>query len=284
MDNFGTSRTVHTVRHTQILNAIKDLNLSEYYLSLNERKIIKNKVEQVAVQVRDWLKDIIDLDALPYSYPVSGTHSSIEQWMASETRPIYCLKGEYPYPSHLRKINIVDLVEEIPTEAVVYMSNPFSSTGNYDNRYYSIKNATVLDIAYVGTTAKKVINLTENTEQVFWSPSKPFGLGNFRAGYKFTKIKDSLQEQIKDTGYFNLASIDILSIAMSFYSVTELHTKFYNSYTDICTRNNLEASDSFLLASSKNPIHEYFKREDGNIRIPVGLILDKINYINDKSS
>jgi hypothetical protein len=284
MDNFGTSRTVHTVRHLKILNAMKDLHLNYYYLSLNERKIIKSKVDEVAEQVRSWLKDIIDLSELPYSYPVSGTHSSIEQWIASETRPIYCFKGEYPYLSHLRKINIIEMVEEIPTEAVVYMSNPFSSTGNYDDRYYSIKNPIILDIAYVGTTAKNTISLTANTEQVFWSASKPFGLGNFRAGYKFTRIKDSLQEQIKDTGYFNLVSIDVLSIAISSYSVTDLYEKFHNSYIDICVRNNLETSDSYLLASSKNPIHEYLKREDGNIRVPVGLILDQIYYINDKSS
>jgi hypothetical protein len=284
MDNFGTSRTVHTVRHPKILNAIKELNLDEYYLSLNERTIIKNKVNQVSQQVRNWLKDIIDLSELAYSYPVSGTHSSIEQWMAGETRPIYCLKGEYPYPANLRKINIVDTVAEIPSEAVVYMSNPFSSTGKYDDRYYSIKNPIILDIAYVGTTAKKIINLTKNTEQVFWSASKPFGLGNFRVGYKFTRIKDSLQEQLKDTGYFNLASIDILAIAISLYSVTELYEKFYDSYTDICIRNNLKASDSYLLALSNDPVHEYLKREDGNIRVPVGVIIDKINYISDRSS
>lgn len=279
MDNFGTSRTVHTVRHPSIISAIAELDVAAYYLSLNERRYIKEQVNQVSDKLRSWLLPIIDLSELPYSYHVNGTHNSIEQWLASETRPVYCLRGEYPYPAHLRKVNIVDTVGQIPADAVVYMSNPFSSTGNYDDRYYNIKNPVILDIAYVGTTAQHQIRLTKNTEQVFWSGSKPFGLGNFRTGYKFTRNKDVLQEQLKDTGYFNLLSVDILSIALATYSVTELNSKFGGQYSEICNRNKLTPSDSYLLAISSDSMHEHLRREDGNIRIPIGKLLDELNKI-----
>lgn len=277
MDNFGTSRTVYTVRHPEISAAIAKLNVADYYLSLDERKYIKERIDQVAIELRNWLSPVVDLTALPYSYHVNGTHNSIEQWMASETRPIYCLKGEYPYPSQLRQVYIVDTVAHIPNDAVVYMSNPFSSTGNYDTRYYDIKNPIILDIAYVGTTAAYQLVITPNTEQVFWSGSKPFGLGNFRTGYRFARNKDILQEQLKDTGYFNLLGIDILSTSLSPYSVTELHSKFYNQYVDICDRNNLTPSDSYLLASTTSDVCAHLKREDGTIRIPIGKLLAELN-------
>jgi hypothetical protein len=279
MDDFGTSRTVHTVRFPNIIMAIKDIDVSKYYLGLNERKKIKERINEVADEVRNWLNPIIDLQELPYSYHANGTHNSIEQWMASESRSIYCFRGEYPYPSHLRKVNIVDNVNEIPNEAVVYMSNPFSSNGNYDNRYYDIKNPVILDIAYVGTTSTHSIRVTKNTEQVFWSASKPFGLGNYRTGYKFTRLKDSLQEQLKDTGYFNVLSVAILSNSLKIYSVTQLYNMLNDEYINICKRNDLIPSDSFLLATSLNKKYEHLKRENGHIRIPVGKILDRLNTI-----
>ena len=252
MDDFGTSRTVHTVRFPKISMAIQDIEVSKYYVGLNERKNIRDRINQVADEVRSWLNPIINLQELSYSYHVNGTHNSIEQWMASEIRPIYCFRGEYPYPSHLRKVNIVDNVNEIPNEAVVYMSNPFSTHS---------------------------IRVTKNTEQVFWSASKPFGLGNYRTGYKFTRLKDSLQEQLKDTGYFNVLSVAILSNSLKIYSVTQLYNMLNDEYINICKRNDLIPSDSFLLATSVNKKYEHLKRENGHIRIPVGKILDRLNTI-----
>lgn len=275
MDDFGTSRTVHTVRHPEIFKKLKQLNVDDFYLSLNERSHIKKRINQVAVDLINWLKPVCDLSELKHYYHVNGTHNSIEQWMAGETRPICCLRGEYPYPSHLRKITIVDNVKDIPIDSVVYMSNPFSSNGNYDNRYSEITNPLVLDIAYVGTTKLVPFKITENTEQVFWSASKPFGLGNFRTGYRFSRKPDPLQDGLKDTGYFNLLGVELLSLAIGMFKVDELHELYNDRYTNICIRNNLIPSDSFLLASSLDTKYKHLMREDTNIRIPVGKILEK---------
>lgn len=274
MDDFGNSRTVYMVRNNKILDWLSTVKVSDFYLSVSDRTKIKTRADATANLLKQWLEPIIDLSAFEGFYHSNGTHSSIEQWMASEQRPICCLRGEYPYPSKLRNITVVNSVEEIPDNAVVYMSNPFSANGNYDLRYEQIKNPVVLDIAYVGTTKQRSINITPNTEQVFWSASKPFGLGNFRTGYRFSRKKDLLQENIKDTGYYNLLGIEALNYAISNFTVTELFELYYTTYEKICTRNNLMTTDSFLLAISTDTKYNHLRREDGTVRISVGKILE----------
>jgi hypothetical protein len=276
MDNFGHSRTIHTVTWPEIAKSIEELLVKDYYVGLRHRTRICARINEVAEQTREWLRPVIDLDSLAHAYHVNGTHNSIEQWLATESRSICCLRGEYTYPLHLRPdIQVVDDVVSIPKDCVVYMSNPFSATGLYDERYDLIQNRIVLDIAYVGTTGPAHIRIRDNVEQVFWSGSKPFGLGNFRSGYRFSRKPDSLQEQLKTTGYFNWLSIEILNRAMLSLNVFAGWQRLESDYLTICRRNFLEASDSYLIAISKSLDHLRFKREDGTLRIPAGLILDR---------
>ncbi len=169
---------------------------------------------------------------------------------------------------------VVDSVGDIPDDAVVYMSNPFSATGRWDGRYDQIPNPMVLDIAYVGTTGPSKLVIHDNVEQVFWSASKPFGLGHFRTGYKFTRHRDDLQEQIKDTGYFNALSVEVLGAALLSFSVTSRWEKVIDRYEKICADCSLTPSDTYLIATSTDAKYMHLAREDGTMRVPIGKVLE----------
>lgn len=277
MYDFGASRTIPSVRWRAVLSNLDKLeNYSHYYRGLDDRSEIKKKVDDTADLTRAWLRPIVNLDDLPFHYHVNGIHGAIDQWLAAETRLVCCLSGEYPYPRHLRKsVLVVDRVEDIPFGAVVYMSNPFSATGKWDPRYDAIwHNRIVLDLAYVGTTAKYNLVLKENVEQVFWSPSKTFGLGHFRTGYRFCRTRDDLAEQIKDTGYFNVLSVDVLRMALQTFDVTSRWNHVSWRYCKICVDCDLEPSDTYLIATSKDAKYLHLAREDGTLRIPIGKVLE----------
>ena len=274
-ETFGKSRTIHTVRWLEVDNLLRALEPQEYYASLHERKIIKWRIDSVADEIRKWLLPVIDLTEFVFAYHTNGTHSAIEQWLASESRPICCLSGEYPYPRHFRRdILVVNTVSEIPPNHIVFISNPFSSSGKYDSRYQMITNPVILDCAYVGTTATARINLTPNTEQVFWSGSKPFGIGHFRTGFRFCRKPDLLQEQLKDTGYFNWFGIELLDRCVKLWSVDTAYNNLAEAYIKLCETYELMPSDTYLIASSLNDEYNHLAREDGIIRIPTGLMLD----------
>lgn len=285
MYDFGNSRTIPSLKWKKINQKLNELNVSDYCFTVDDRKIIKDKFNKTANDLRDWLNPIVNLSSLPHHYYTNGIHGAIEQWLASESRQIYCLRGEYPYPMHLRKecsekrkVVIVDNVKDIPEHAVVYMSNPFSSTGRWDERYEEIENPIALDIAFVGTTGPYNFKIRNNVEQVFWSVSKPFGLGHFRAGIRFSRFDEDLHNQITDLGYLNVLGSDIINLAINQYGVVECWDKLKSMYDNICSKNNFLKSDSYLVATTNNDHYSHLKREDGTIRLPIAKILkDKQN-------
>lgn len=277
MDNFGNSKAIHTVRLPAVQAMLKQLSAEQYYGSLDNRTEIKQSIIDLGNLIKDWLKPVIDCSDFTYVYHSNGTHASIEQWLLKETRPIYCFRGEYTYPLHLRdNITVIDTVDQLPDNAVVYMSMPFSATGKYDDRYVQVPNPVILDLAYVGTTHLHKIEITPNTEQIFWSGSKAFAIGHYRTGVRFTKTPDATQEHINSVGYVNWLGLDVLSKCVDMYSVLDLYNMFEDTYYRICLNNNLQKSDTFLIAHGTEHKYNWLAREDGTLRVPTGLILDKM--------
>lgn len=276
MDNFGTSRIVHTIVWKEISHILEDIKL-ENHLNYIENKIKnKKKFTECVQEVTQWLMPIVDLTSFSQAYPTNGTHSALDIWLARETRPVYCLEGEYPYiTSHNSKVTVVSTVNDIPKNCVVYMSNPFSATGSYDDRYFQISNPIVLDISYIGTTKPYKLTILPNVESVYWSISKPFGLGSIRAGLEFHKKEQFIQRSIFDTGYFSSVGVEIILKCIRQFGVTEKYTQYQSEYQKICKENSLTPSDSLLLATSESKIWDHFKRENGINRLPVAKILEE---------
>lgn len=277
MDDFGQSRAVQVIKWPAIHRVLCDMNAGDYYANLRDRALVKRAINDTAEVLRMWLLPIIDISDLPHAYHTNGTHGAIEQWLASETRPVYTMRGEYQYPKLLRSsVAIVDDISAIPKDAVVYISMPFSATGSYDDRYDAISNPMVLDLAYVGTTGPHRLRLLPNVEQVFWSASKTFGLSAFRTGYRFCRTADSVQDNLKDAGYFNWMGVEILRRVLAIYTVTQTMDIVLNDYIELCRRNELAPSASYLLATATDQRYQRFARDQGTLRVPTGLLLDKM--------
>ena len=276
MDDFGSHKSVHMIRWPRIRDGLEKLLAADHYGGLFQRDQISEDIKRTAQLTREWLSPVVDLTAFPYCYHVNGTHNSIERWLASETRPIYVLTGEYPYAQSLRPdIHVVSDSDQIPQGAVAYISNPFSSTGNYDPRYHQIRVPVILDLAYVGTTAPHCFAITPNTEQVFWSGSKTFGLGCFRTGYRFTKTRDPMQDILANVGYANWLSVHTLAMALRTYGPFDTHQLVAEIYDKIIRDNDLLSSHSYLLGLGQDVArYGVFAREDGQLRVPVGRVLD----------
>jgi len=276
MDNFGTSRTVHTILWDEIRNEINQIFIDAHIDYIQNKDMYKDKFNKCVDSVKEWLSPIIDLKNFEHVYHTNGTHAGLDLWLARETRPVYCLQGEYTYiTAKNTKVNVVTHTDDIPKDAVVYMSNPFSATGSYDFRYYDITNPVILDISYIGTTRPFDFAITDNTESVYWSVSKPFGLGAVRSGLEFHKHSKFVQRNLHDTAYFNPLGVEIINSCVKKFSVVEKYLLYKDHYQSICNRNKLKQGDSILLATSINSQWDHFKREDGTNRLPVAKILEE---------
>lgn len=276
MDNFGTSKTVHTIVWPEIKEIIlQTIQLTNYQ---SYKQVNKNRFKECVKKVYEWLMPVINLTDFNHVYPTTGTHSGLDLWLARETRPVYCLKGEYTYiTAQNHRVKIVESIKDIPSNAVVYMSNPFSATGLFDQRYYDIlENQVILDISYIGTTKPYSLTVTPNTESVFWSVSKAFGLGALRTGLEFHRHEKFLQKNLFDSAYFNVNGVDIIQACIGKFHVTEKYQIYQNQYHEICSRNNLSKSDTLLLATSLDKKWDLFKRENGINRLPIAKVLENL--------
>lgn len=276
MDNFGNSRTVHTIIWDEIKQLTKNLQIENYIDYINNKENYKKNFNECVASVKKWLKPVVDLSEFDHVYHTNGTHAGLDNWLARETRPVYCLEGEYTYiTAKNSKVNVVTNIQDIPTDAVVYLSNPFSANGCFDVRYYEIVNPIVLDISYVGTTKPYNLVITPNTESVYWSLSKPFGLGAMRSGLEFHRHSRFVQRNLYDTSYFNPLGVELIQQCIGKFGVTEKYSLYQHHYSSICKRNSLVPSDSLLLATSQLDEHNHFKRENGVNRLPVAKILEE---------
>lgn len=276
MDNFGNSRTVHTIVWQEVSDLFNQLHAQEHINFIQNKHNNKQKFAECVSAVKEWLMPIVDLDKFKNVYPTNGTHSALDIWLARETRPVYCLEGEYTYiTARNSKVSVVPTVYDIPAGAVVYLSNPFSATGSYDDRYFEITNPIVLDISYIGTTKPYNLVLTPNVESVYWSVSKPFGLGSMRTGFEFHKNEKFVQRNLLDAGYFNSFGVEIITQCVKLFGVTEKYTQYQTQYEKICNDNDLICGDSLLLATSQSAEWDHFKRENGINRLPVAKILEE---------
>jgi len=152
------------------------------------------------------------------------------------------------------------------------MSNPFSATGNFDSRYDEVCNTypkmdVYLDMAFAGTTGEHQIKIYPNVKEIFWSVSKPWGLGLLRAGIRFTRKAEPIQEELQGVGYFNHAMIDVFKEVTLNSSVFAKKQQYESLQKDICKKFNFTPSDSYLVATTYDKQWDRFKRESGVNRV-----------------
>jgi len=273
--DFGVSKAIHSPIDKQITASLTN-KLSDYVQSTDQSNISiekrKNKLWEVCQQqVRKYLEPVVDLSEFKYAYPTNGIHESIDCFLA-KTKHYQVFTGEYRYPTILKQPNhvadnVIDLIPHMP----LYMSNPFSATGNFDKRYDEVgirlQCPIYLDLAFVGTTAEHKIEMYENVQQVFWSCSKPYGLNLLRSGIRFSRKEEPLQKEIQGAGYFNPAIIDVFNQVTQHSSVFAKSQQYKSVQEKICKQFDLVPSDSCLVATTQNKEWDRFKRENGVNRV-----------------
>jgi|TARA_B100001094_G_scaffold147211_2_gene142532 hypothetical protein len=274
-ETFGQSRAIHPPVD-ETIKAYLDKRLGHYVESTNENKGTSSerrriKWERCQDKVRNYLEPLVDLADLKFSYPTNGIHESID-WMCNRVSDYQVFDGEYRYPTFMKRpVNVAKTVSDLKPGISLYMSNPFSATGNFDRRYDEVGSKNIcpiyLDLAFAGTTGPYRLNLYDNVQQVFWSCSKPYGLGLLRAGIRFSRREEALQRELMGVGYFNHAVIDVFNEVTSWSSVFAKKEEYKEKQEAICKHLNFLPSDSYLLGLSNDSEWDRFKRENGVNRI-----------------
>ena len=196
-EDFGISKAIHSPVDMIIKNKL-DKKYGSYIESTNENdktpSVKRRKMWNICQdQVRTFLKPLVDTSELPYAYPTNGIHESID-WMCNKVKSYQIFEGEYRYPTFVKQpMGVSKTPDDLFPEVPLYMSNPFSATGNFDSRYDEVCNTypkkdVYLDMAFAGTTGEHQIKIYPNVKEIFWSVSKPWGLGLLRAGIRLSLI------------------------------------------------------------------------------------------------
>ena len=273
--DFGTSKAIHSIIDKDIKTSL-DNKLGDYVDSTDQSHVpIKDKRSkrwiECAKKIKKYLHPLIDVNSFDFCYPTNGIHESIDHF-AIKVKQYQIFEGEYRYPTILNKpINVATSVNSLLPGVPLYMSNPFSATGNFDPRYDEVGSRDLcpiyLDLAFGGTTGENKIKMYDCVEQVFWSCSKAYGVNLLRAGVRFSKKEELLQREIQGAGYFNSTIIDVFDTVISHSTVFEKKQKYQNLQKQICEQFDLVPSDSFLVGTTNDTAWDRFKRENGINRV-----------------
>jgi hypothetical protein len=274
-ETFGKSKAIHSPTDMTIKNMLTS-SYGSYIESTDENDktpSVRRRVrwENCQNQIRNYLEPLIDLSEMTWAYPTNGIHESID-WMCTKVKKYQVFEGEYRYPTFMKKpVHVARSVNDLQIGVPLYMSNPFSATGNFDRRYDEVGSRQIcpiyLDLAFVGTTGQYRLNLYENVKEIFWSCSKPYGLGLLRAGVRFVREAELIQQELQGVGYFNHAIIDVFRAVTMNSSVFAKKEEYNEKQNLICKHFNLTPSDSYLIGTTDDKEWDRFKRENGINRV-----------------
>lgn len=245
MKNFLLSQSL-AVR-TFVLPEVKSV-LEKVYPTFDE-------VTPYNTYIAEWLRPIIDLSEF-HVYPMNGITEGLNWWYYQEKRSVIVDNGDYQWITNKKGSN--DLIK--------YLSVPSAIDGNFVDVPTNIPIA--LDLAYIGSTKIKKINICQNVEFVFFSLSKSFGLSNIRTGWLFTKHEDKkLNDLIYNAKYYNYYANKISEAIIRSFPLDYIYNKLNSKQIEICDKLNLIPSDSVWLATTKDIEYQKFRRNGNTARI-----------------
>ena len=285
-ETFGQSKALHSPIDPIVKQQLMSKAYGEYIESTNENTKTSSTKRRdnwgvCQHQVRKFLKPLINLEEFIYAYPTNGIHESID-WMCNKIEEYQIFQGEYRYSTFVKKpIHVAKSVSDIMPGVPLYMSNPFSATGNFDKRYDEVgkmNNVPIyLDMAFAGTTSQNQIKIYPKVQEIFWSCSKAYGVGLMRAGIRFSRKEEAIQRELQGVGYFNHAMIDVFNAVTSNSSVFSKKEEYKDLQKQICKKFDLNASDSYIVATTRDEQWDRFKRENGINRICLTSAYEEVN-------
>jgi len=225
---------------------------------------------------RKWVSEIIDLSDFPHCYFTQGTTDAIHHWRMTETRPWQKFEGEYQYmdmigpegtvccdvPGQYMKNGRSAISAVIDKDKPLYISIPSAADGNFFNPQERgpIEAPVILDCTYIGATDIQKIDVPKNTEQVFFSFSKGFGMVGQRLGLVYTKEPHPTLERLKSVECWNYNGVQLISQIIGVIPVDGMWKKYRDKQLEICEQYDLKPSDCYFLATSKDPYYKERRR------------------------
>lgn len=235
--------------------AVRTFVLPEVQSVLEQVYPTFDEVTPYNTYIAEWLRPIIDLSEF-YVYPMNGITEGLNWWYYKEQRSVIVDNGDYQWITNKKGSD--DLIK--------YLSVPSAIHGNFVDVPSDVPVA--LDLAYVGSTKIKKINIDSNVEFVFFSLSKSFGLSNVRTGWLFTKDEDKkLNDLIYSAKYYNYYANKISETIIKSFSLDYIHNRLNNKQIEICDKLNFTPSDSVWLATSNDIEYKKFRRNGNTARI-----------------
>ena len=243
---------------------------------------------------RKWVGEIIDLSEFPYCYFVNGTTDAIHHWKIIEQREWQKLcYGEYEYPDAIGPWG--DVCCDVPGQYMgddgrsaipsiidpnkpVFISIPSSADGNFFNlKEQKIVAPVILDCTYIGSTNIQKIDIPKNTEQVFFSFSKGFGVIGQRLGLVYTKEEHPTLARLKRLENWNYNGVRTINLLMHNFTVDEMWERNREKQIKICNEYGFKPSDCFFLATTRDPYYLERRRMrwNDNARICITPLLEK---------
>lgn len=262
MIKLGPEKAVYSVLLPEVKELLSQC-VSDFYMHSADKEQLDQIRWDAIGEFRSWVKDIVDLSEFEYAYPTYGVTTAIDQWLIDNPNKVQTFPGEYGWVSEQRKSTF----DNSQTAATAYISNPFSSNGNFHTRHETLELPTFLDCAFIGTTKKNRLEITPNIKTIGFSFSKGFSVNLFRTGFVFSKNKIPALHTLMSYNYYNLSSIAVSRLLMKNFSVDYIYNKFRPTQLEICEENNLNPSDCVFLATSTDPKYDHYKRSDGTNRL-----------------
>lgn len=223
-----------------------------------------DSVKRYRTSIIDWLKPVVDLSGF-YVYPTNGITEGLNWWMSKEHRSICMDIGDYQWVSERG---------DPCQDSIKYMSVPSSIDGNF--KQIPTAQPIALDLAYVGSTKVKKIEITPNIEYVFYSLSKPFGIRNIRTGWYFTRQPDKkLQALTFVAKYYNYYALDVAEALINNFDIDHVYQRLNHKQFKICEQLDLTPSDSVWLANTTDDEYKKFRRQSNIARICLAGVMNE---------
>ena len=270
--------------------------VSDTYYRRGDGQATKD-LDSVEQTHRKWVGEIIDLANFKYCYFVNGTTDAIHHWKIIEQREWQKFEGEYEYPDAIGPFG--DVCCDVPGQYMgedgrtaisavidpnkpIFISIPSSADGNFFNPL-KLKGGlpkdvpVILDCTYIGSTNIQRIDIPKNTEQVFFSFSKGFGVIGQRLGLVYTKEEHPTLARLKRLENWNYNGVRTMQMIMNNFTVDEMWNRNREKQIKICNEYGFKPSDCFFLATTKDLYYKERRRMRWNndARICITPLIEK---------
>lgn len=265
--------------HKDVMDILKSQRISDTYYKRGSGEATRD-LDAVESAHREWVKEIINLKDFKHCYFVNGATDAIHHWEMTDKRPWQKLcYGEYEYRDMIGSKGSVTcdvpgqyMNEETGRSALpgnidsikpLYISIPSAADGNYFN-LGNIQAPVILDCTYVSSTDIQKIDVPINTEQVFFSFSKGFGLVGQRLGLVYTKEPHPTLQLLKEFENWNYSGVKTIELIIKNFAVNEMWKRHREQQIKICNEYNFKPSDCFFLATTRDSFYRRRRRMKWN--------------------